>query len=97
METNGAVIFWRNPLRNEPDYEEFDSMDEAMAELEVWKSDYPWNTYTVASVTHVHRATAKWPGDFQYTVTSGPGNTTCSYEPLAQGERTRTAAGKEEI
>lgn len=65
---NGAIICWRNPLENRPDYEEFDSMDDALTALESWKIEYPWNTYTVASVTLIHGATRKWEPLYRYEV-----------------------------
>lgn len=54
----GAIIYWWNPLDCEKEYEEFASMAEAMAELEVWKQRFPWNTYGIAKTVLSHKATA---------------------------------------
>lgn len=64
----GAVIYWWNPLLNEKDYEEFDSLELAMIELETYKQEYPRNTYYVASVVLVHEATEQWQHPLQYKV-----------------------------
>lgn len=55
----GAVIYWWNGYgrRDEREYEEFDSMEAALRELEEWKRKYPWNTYHVAHIAHIHVGT----------------------------------------
>ena len=56
-----AVIFWWNPKRCEREYEHFDSLAEALVELQIWKVKYPWNVYDVAVVVLTHTGKEPYP------------------------------------
>lgn len=79
QEKYGAVIYWWNFADRSREYEEFDSMQEALKELEKWKAEYPWNTYHVAQVTLIHGATEEWKDPIQYRVLGYPTITTAEW------------------
>lgn len=64
-----TIIWWWNQLRGEKEYELFDSVEDAMTELDKWKVEYPWNTYHVATEVLTHAATEKWKEAHAFTYT----------------------------
>lgn len=64
-------ILWRSPETLQWDLEEYDSRDEAQADLDSFQQKYPWNTYFLCDVTDKRVATEKWKPPYTVTVLGG--------------------------
>ena len=66
-----AIIYWENPLTCEMEIDQFDALEAALEELEIFKVKYPWNTYVVAQDVLVHKATKEFPHPYRHTISGG--------------------------
>ena len=53
------VILWINPKTTDPEYERFDTVEEAKKMLDEYSKGYPWNDYNLALIVETRRKTVK--------------------------------------